>query len=52
MHGFINRDDIAELVARALDDPATSGQTFAAVDADTARTVNTIAPFHLRPLSA
>jgi uncharacterized protein YbjT (DUF2867 family) len=52
MHGFINRDDMAELVARALDDPATSSQTFAAVDADTARTVNAIAPFHLRPLSA
>lgn len=52
MHGFINCDDVAELIARALDDRATSGQTFAAVDADTARTVNAVTPFHLRPLSA
>lgn len=52
MHGFINRDDLAELVARALDDRATSGQAFAAVDADAARTVNSIVPFHLRPLPA
>ncbi len=30
MHGFINRDDVAELVARVLGDPGTLGQTFAA----------------------
>jgi uncharacterized protein YbjT (DUF2867 family) len=52
MHGFINRDDVAELVARALDDRATSGHTFAAVDADAAQTVNAIVPFRLRGLSA
>ena len=40
MHGFINREDVAELIARVLGDPTTLGQTFAAVDADTARTVN------------
>lgn len=50
MHGFINREDVAELVVRALADPATLGQTFAAVDAETARTVNAVAPFPLRPL--
>jgi uncharacterized protein YbjT (DUF2867 family) len=49
MHGFINREDVAELVARSLSDPATIGQTFVAVDAETARTVNPVIPFHLRP---
>jgi uncharacterized protein YbjT (DUF2867 family) len=52
MHGFINRDDVAQLVACALGDRATSGQAFAAVDADAARTANAIVPFHLRPWSA
>jgi len=49
MHGFINRDDVAELIIRVLDDPATIGQTFAAVDAGTARSAHPIKPFHLRP---
>lgn len=49
MHGFINREDVAELVVRVLADPATCGQTFAAVNAETARTVNPVMPFHLRP---
>lgn len=49
MHGFINRDDVAALIVRVLDDPATIGQAFAAVDADTARSVNPVRPFHLRP---
>jgi nucleoside-diphosphate-sugar epimerase len=49
MHGFINRDDVAELIVRVLGDRATLGGTFAAVDADTARTVNPIRPFHLQP---
>jgi uncharacterized protein YbjT (DUF2867 family) len=37
MHGFINREDVAELIVRVLGDSTTSGQTFAAVDVDTAR---------------
>jgi len=49
MHGFINRDDVSELIVRVLDDPATIGQTFAAVDADAAQTVNPVEPFSLRP---
>lgn len=49
MHGFINRDDVAELIVSVLDDPATMGQTFAAVDADNAHTVNPVRPFELRP---
>ena len=49
MHGFINRDDVAELIVRVLGDPATIGQTFAAVDAEAAQTVNPIRPFALRP---
>ncbi|MCC7348730.1 MAG: NAD(P)H-binding protein [Variibacter sp.] len=49
MHGFINRDDVAELVLRALGDPATVGQAFAAVDAEAARSVNPLTPFDLRP---
>jgi hypothetical protein len=51
MHGFINREDVAELVARSLEDPATIGQTFAAVDAETARTVNPVIPVLLRSAS-
>lgn len=51
IHGFINRDDVAGLIVRVLGDAATSGQSFAAVDADTARSANAIMPFHLRPLS-
>jgi uncharacterized protein YbjT (DUF2867 family) len=51
MHGFINREDVAELVARVLEDPATAGQMFAAVDVETARTANPIPHFDLRGLS-
>lgn len=50
MHGFINRDDMVELIVRVLGDPATAGQTFAAVDAAMARTVNPAVPFPLLPL--
>lgn len=50
MHGFINRSDVAELVARVLCDPETSGRAFAAVDAEMASTANVVAPFPLRPL--
>ncbi len=39
----------ANLIARAICDPETSGQTFAAVDSETANTVNPITPFNLRP---
>ena len=49
MHGFINRDDVAELIVRVLGDSATLGETFAAVDSETARTVNPVRPFDLRP---
>lgn len=49
IHGFINRDDVAELIVRVLGDPAAIGQTFAAVDADNAQSVNPIRPFELRP---
>jgi nucleoside-diphosphate-sugar epimerase len=48
MHGFINRDDVADLIIRVLDDPATIGQTFSAVDADAAQSVNPVEPFPLR----
>jgi uncharacterized protein YbjT (DUF2867 family) len=51
MHGFINREDVAQLVARAFFDPATHGQSFAAVDSDTARSGNPVTPFNLRPWS-
>mgnify|MGYP002621282394 FL=1 len=47
MHGFIHREDVADLVARALRDPATEGRAFAAVDAAEARSVNPIEPFPL-----
>lgn len=40
VHGFINRDDVAELIMRMLDDPATIGQTFAAVDGGTTPAAN------------
>lgn len=48
MHGFINRDDVADLIVRSLDDPATIGQTFAAVDLEAAQSVNPIEPFEFR----
>ena len=47
IHGFIHREDVADLVARALRDPATEGRAFAAVDADQARSINPIEPFPL-----
>lgn len=47
MHGFIHRADVADLVRRALRDPATEGRAFAAVDADQAHSVNPIEPFPL-----
>jgi uncharacterized protein YbjT (DUF2867 family) len=48
MHGFIHRADVADLIRRALGDPATEGRAFAAVDVDQAQCVNPIAPFPLR----
>jgi nucleoside-diphosphate-sugar epimerase len=51
MHGFINREDVAELIVRVIADPATVGQAFAAVDAEAARTENPIPPFDLRELA-
>lgn len=51
IHGFINREDVAQLAARAFFDPATRGRSFAAVDSDTARSDNSVAPFNLRPWS-
>ena len=47
IHGFIHRADVADLVSRALRDPATEGRAFAAVDADQAHSVNPIEPFPL-----
>jgi len=47
IHGFINCADVADLVLRALDDPATEGRFLAAVDADNARSVHPIEPFPL-----
>lgn len=47
IHGFIHRADAADLVRRALRDPATAGRAFAAVDADQARCANPIEPFPL-----
>ncbi len=47
IHGFIHRADVADLIRRALRDRDTEGRTFAAVDADQARCVNPIRPFHL-----
>lgn len=47
MHGFIHRADVADLVARALRDESTAGHAFAAVDADQAKSVNSIAPYPL-----
>lgn len=52
MHGFIHREDVAELVARVLADPSTAAATFACVDADMAKSVNPIDPYPLRPLDA
>lgn len=49
LHGMIHRADVADLVRRALADPATEGRAFAAVDADQAQCANPIRPFPLRP---
>jgi uncharacterized protein YbjT (DUF2867 family) len=50
MHGFINRSDVAAIVARVLHDPETAGGAFAAVDAGAAKSVNRVTPFPLRQL--
>lgn len=47
IHGFIHREDVADLIARALRDPATEGRAFAAVDAGQARSIHPIEPFPL-----
>jgi len=47
IHGFIHREDVADLIARALRDPATEGRAFAAVDSDQARSIHPIEPFPL-----
>jgi nucleoside-diphosphate-sugar epimerase len=47
IHGFIHREDVADLVARVLRDPATAGRALAAVDADHARSIHPIEPFPL-----
>lgn len=47
IHGFIHREDVADLVARVLRDPATEKRAFAAVDADQAHCINAIEPFPL-----
>lgn len=47
IHGFIHREDVADLIARALRDPATEGRAFAAVDAGEARSIHPIEPFPL-----
>ncbi len=52
MHGFINREDVADLVARVLGDLGTLGQTFAAVDAGMAQSVNPVVPVDLRALAS
>lgn len=49
MHGNIHRADVADLVVRALDDPATIGGVFAAVDWAMAQCVNPIEAFPLQP---
>lgn len=47
IHGFIHREDVADLLARVLSDPATEGRAFAAVDAAEARSIHSIEPFPL-----
>lgn len=47
IHGFIHREDVAQLAFRALRDPATIGRAFAAVDAQQMSSVNTLPPFPL-----
>lgn len=49
-HGSINRDDVAELIVRALGDPATCGRNFAAIDAGMVRSDHPIEPFSLLPM--
>jgi len=50
MHGFIHREDVAELVHRILLDPSTERGVYAAVDSAFARCVNPVDPVPLRPL--
>jgi nucleoside-diphosphate-sugar epimerase len=45
IHGFIHRQDVADLVSRALRDPATIGQALAAVDAGRMTCVRAVRPF-------
>lgn len=52
MHGRISRADVAELAFHALRDPSTVRQTFAAVDASEARSVNPLKPHPLLRFSA
>ncbi|WP_133154949.1 hypothetical protein [Billgrantia endophytica] len=47
MHGFIHHADLAALTAAVLEDPATLGGIYAAVDLDQARCVNPIEPVAL-----
>ncbi len=44
VHGFINRADLVQLLIQILDSPETLNQTYAAVDRDQMRCVNTIEP--------
>ena len=47
IHGFIHRQDVAQLVSRALRTDATVGHAFAAVDEQRMSCVNPVNPFHL-----
>lgn len=47
IHGFIHRQDVAQLVGRALRTPATTGHAFAAVDDQRMNCVNAVHPFPL-----
>ncbi|MCE8011921.1 SDR family oxidoreductase [Billgrantia desiderata] len=48
MHGFIHRADLAKLIAAVLDDAATMGGIYAAVDLDQARCDNPIEPVAIK----
>lgn len=52
MHGFIDRADVAALVARCLRDPGTARRWFAAVDEARARSDNPVQSFAVAPLPA
>ncbi|MCO5091355.1 SDR family oxidoreductase [Bosea sp. (in: a-proteobacteria)] len=47
LHGFIHRADMAELVSLVLQDDATIGRAFAAVDAGRARSIHPLVAFPL-----